>query len=325
MSLFARIYGLTLIYLGFIGTLTLFYFLPSNISNLLTSFSSLTGQIQLSPPTPALPLVSSSALFTKLNQYRTSQNLASFILDPNLCQSLGQFDRTASPSSNLFSRCPTCSQANIIQLNRQSTTNQILAQLISHPPTATTLNNPIFTHLCLSQSDLSLNLIFLVLYSPSTTISQFYPSPPPSPKEYPSISTQQLWQALTIYRQAHQVPELRQDPLLCLYAHKRLQDHLDKLAQNLPPDQYPDPDKYPLDAHHGFMADASSGYAFQTTQKNELAENLAYWPQAQSATQIIEWGWDSSTEGHRETQLSTRWTDVCLVSDQGIIVAIFGH
>jgi len=111
---------------------------------------------------------------------------------------------------------------------------------------------------------------------------------------------------------------------LCLYAQKRLQDHLTLIEKKTPPADYPNPDKYPLDSHQGFSVDAQSGYAFDVTQTQKLAENLAYFPNAQTATQIIEWGWDTSTEGHREAQLSNDYSKACLWGEAGFYVAIFG-
>jgi uncharacterized protein YkwD len=95
--------------------------------------------------------------------------------------------------------------------------------------------------------------------------------------------------------------------------------------QSTKPQEYPVPDKYPLDAHAGFAADADSGYVFEITGKNYVAENLAYWPSAQAATHVIEWGWDSSTEGHREAQLSNDFTHACITGQEGFYVAIFGR
>jgi uncharacterized protein YkwD len=90
-------------------------------------------------------------------------------------------------------------------------------------------------------------------------------------------------------------------------------------------EEYPNQSKYPLDNHAGFISDGESGYLFTTTEFNVVAENLAYWPTAQYASQVIEWGWDTSTEGHREAQLSTDYTHACLSGRNGFFVAIFGR
>ena len=95
--------------------------------------------------------------------------------------------------------------------------------------------------------------------------------------------------------------------------------------QDIPKEEYKNPDKYPLDAHAGFERDGDSGYLFEVTGFNAVAENLAYWPSAEYPNQVIEWGWDTSTEGHREAQLSDEYSHACLAGGDGFYVAIFAR
>lgn len=139
-----------------------------------------------------------------------------------------------------------------------------------------------------------------------------------------NFTQNELWQALVDYRHAHAKPDLLTDDKLCQYAQKRVFEHI-SLMQSKPKDSYKNPDKYPLDAHVGFEIDGDSGYLFEATGFKVVAENLAYWPTAQYPIQVIEWGWDTSTEGHREAQLSDEYTHACLVGQEGFYVAIFAH
>ncbi len=139
---------------------------------------------------------------------------------------------------------------------------------------------------------------------------------PRSPTPPPTISEANLYNALQDYRTANGRTHLVFEENLCVYARKRVQDHLKRL-ETLGPD-----DK-PLDAHAGFQRDADSGELFKITDMKAVAENLAYLPAYTTATQIIEWGWDSST-AHRDAQLSNDWTHVCLSGKYPFYVGIFG-
>lgn len=83
-------------------------------------------------------------------------------------------------------------------------------------------------------------------------------------------------------------------------------------------------DQEPLDAHAGFKRDADSGALFEQTGFSAVAENLAYLPDSMTATQIIEWGWDTSTS-HREAQLSNEWTHGCVVGTRPFYVGLFAR
>lgn len=85
-----------------------------------------------------------------------------------------------------------------------------------------------------------------------------------------------------------------------------------------------DSDQEPLDAHAGFKRDADNGVLFDRTGFPAVAENLAYLPDFRTATEIIEWGWDTSTS-HREAQLSNEWTHGCVVGTRPIYVGIFAR
>lgn len=139
-----------------------------------------------------------------------------------------------------------------------------------------------------------------------------------------SITEQQLWDALVDYRHAHTKPDLLKSEQLCSYARERVEEHITLLTTKTA-SEYSSKEKYPLDNHAGFARDGESGYLFDKTGFNVVAENLAYWPNAESAHQVIEWGWDTSTEGHREAQLSTDYSHACLTGREGFFVTIFGR
>lgn len=155
---------------------------------------------------------------------------------------------------------------------------------------------------------------------------QVFPSPTPLPTPYsllptlpptPTISEADLYNALQDYRTSNGRTHLVLEENLCLYARKRVEEHLKRLETL-------NPDDKPLDSHAGFQRDADSGELFKITDMKAVAENLAYLPAYSTATQIVEWGWDSST-AHRDAQLSNDWTHVCLSGKYPFYVGIFGH
>lgn len=129
----------------------------------------------------------------------------------------------------------------------------------------------------------------------------------------PTVSEESLIEALNSYRISHGISSLTGSETLCAYARKRVGELYDRYQKN--------PDN-PLDAHAGFEEDAKNGYLFEATGFNQIGENLAFTPSYSTATEIIEWGWDSS-EGHRNLQLSTDMTHVCLSGKHPIYVGIF--
>jgi hypothetical protein len=266
-----------------------------------------------------LPQTSPQILLTKINQYRTSASLPAFQTSDTLCAG---FSATTVNPANLLASCPECSHATLLSINMFAAPNSLLESLLADNSAKNTLNNRDLTHLCIGAQNDNLLLFFAQkLAAAPKSAPRVRVNATATPTH---ISEAELWQALTVYRQAQKRSTLNLNEKLCAYARKRVQDHL-ALMKEKPPEAYPVPDKYPLDGHAGFSADAASGYAFQVTGKNQLAENLAYWPTAKNGTQIIEWGWDTSTEGHRETQLSNDWSDACITGDQGFFVATFGR
>lgn len=143
---------------------------------------------------------------------------------------------------------------------------------------------------------------------PSPSLSTI-PTPAPIPNA--GISETDLWNALVNYRTSHnRTPAIREESL-CQYARKRVQQHLGRAD---------------LDNHSGFQADADSGALFSETGNSftQLGEVLAYLPNVQTATQVIEWGWDSSP-AHREGLLSNDSTHACIVGTSPFFVGILGH
>ena len=142
-------------------------------------------------------------------------------------------------------------------------------------------------------------------------ITNLSPTPPPA------ITEADLWNALTTYRQAHQMNSLVLEEPLCAYARARVKELEDRLPTLSVGDS-------PLDAHAGFKRDADSKKLFNDTGFPAVAENLAFLPKYINATEIIEWGWDSSSS-HRDTQLSNDWTHACIAGTFPFYVGIFAH
>jgi hypothetical protein len=270
-----------------------------------------------------LPHTSPSELAEVVNQIRSNYDLKSLTSDVSVCVS------TAENTHN-YTACSQCSHAAIIKISNRAYPEQIKKFLIEDTTALNAIASPDITHYCTTATEGMLTL-FIAKYdpdlikTPQTSISKPAGSisQVTKPKVIKNFSEEELWQALVNYRHAHQRTDLLRDENLCQYARKRVQDHLSQY-QTRSPEDYPVPDKYPLDAHEGFAADADSGLAFEMAGKNRLAENLAYWPGAEFANQIIEWGWDSSTEGHREAQLSENYSHACITGQDGFYVAIFG-
>lgn len=204
----------------------------------------------------------------------------------------------------------------------------------------------LFTLLALLVIFLSLGLYLPQLYAPIRPlfpehITRPWPSPSPSPTPSPTptptptsqtqsivetqtsteattiITEASLFQALSSYRATHNRTSIIYEPSLCSYAYKRLSQHQERfktLAEG----------ENPLDSHSGFQRDADSGAIFADTGFSSVGEVLAFLPQAQSATQVIEWGWDSSA-AHREGLLSNEMTHACVVGTSPFFVGILGR
>lgn len=276
----------------------------------------------------AIPQTSPDEIKVKINLYRESRGLPALRSDSKVCE-LNLSSDNPQATQQVLSACPTCTHTAIISVTQFISPNELLTLLINQDSANNNLLDEKASVLCVKEKDNSLTLIFARLSpagSVTPAVSNNFKKPElksatQTPKNY---SETELWQALVDYRHAHERSDLILDESICRYARKRVQDHL-SLIEDKKPSEYPNPDKYPLDAHQGFSSDASTGSAFEITGKNHLAENLAYWPDAQYANQIIEWGWDTSTEGHRETQLSNDWTHGCIAGGNGFYVAIFGY
>lgn len=142
-------------------------------------------------------------------------------------------------------------------------------------------------------------------------------------KNFPPISSQEVFDALNSYRQSHGVKKLATNDELCQYAQKRVAD---LVANN------------GLDDHAGFMRDFASSATIPEIIRqysgSRIAENLAYQNCrnmqtgdgfiAETGTAIIEWCFDSSTAGHKEAQLSSEFNHACVASQYGMFVVIFG-
>lgn len=267
----------------------------------------------IASPKPTMTPVDADVLMTAVNQFRSDTKMPVMKTDNQLCPILEAVQANpATFNQTVAKKCPSCAQIVTAVMDRHQGVNDILSYLSQDSTASAILNNRKLTSSCVKTSDDQIMILAAQKISP------------PSPQPVRNISDDELWQALAEYRQDHKMNDLTRDDKLCSYAKKRLADQLKLYQSKTPQSAYPVPDKYPLDAHDGFKKDADSGFVFEITGKHMVAENLAYWPNAQYGTHVIEWGWDSSTEGHRETQLSNDYDTACLTGSQGFFVAIFG-
>lgn len=275
--------------------------------------------------------VSPEAISSEINRIRQGENLANLNFEPSVCSQVSAqlvpwFDGGQMEQIEQKTLCQPCQSIAILGA-QNVLLPQLLFQTWEKDERTLEIIKGDFTHVC------SFNSRHNVL-----TILLNFSQPPATPKaqriieklpQIPSVkiknfTEEQLWEGLTNYRRANVRNDLEISEKLCSYARKRIQDHFD-MRESTKEDQYPIPEKYPLDAHSGFKKDGDSGYLFEATGFSVVAENLAYWPSAQYPHHVIEWGWDLSTEGHREAQLSNEWTHGCISGKDGFYVAIFGH
>lgn len=144
---------------------------------------------------------------------------------------------------------------------------------------------------------------------------------PPAPA-VPELSDDEVIAALNAYRRSHSREPLRVNPHLCTYAQKRVGDLVAFGG---------------LDGHAGFRADFAQSeppIGIREYDKPSIGENLAHQHCrnmqtgepffAETGTALIEWCFDSSTAGHREAQLSRKFSDVCVRHGERMYVVIFG-
>lgn len=140
---------------------------------------------------------------------------------------------------------------------------------------------------------------------------------------FPVISNTDVLIALNNYRASHGVHALVEESNLCNYASKRVQDLL--LVGG-------------LDGHEGFRNDFENNSVpdqLKNYKGTTIGENLAYQHCrnmkteesfiAESGAALIEWCFDSSTKGHREAQLNSKYNNVCVRNQDGYFVVIFGE
>ena len=305
------------------------FFKAVSFPKVVNRWLSLAGITIKPTPTVVHPILQTTPdqITQKINQYRLSHNLKELNRNPDICGGLTKPSLDAL-NKQITSVCPSCNHLAVITTPRYISPNELLTALIDQDSTNNTLLDPQSSLLCVIADNSSLYLIILRQSTvaknptlPPQVINEPIVKPNPPTKNF---SEDELWAALTEYRRANGRTALTKDEAMCVYARKRVQDQIKLMAEKKPAD-YPNPEKYPLDAHQGFISDADSRLAFDLTHQTHLAENLAYWPNAPYPNRVIEWGWDSSTEGHKETQLSNDWTVGCIADDAGFYVAIFGN
>ena len=101
----------------------------------------------------------------------------------------------------------------------------------------------------------------------------------------------ELQEAVNAYRQAHSVGTLLANDTLCSIAQKRAEELL-ALGR--------------LDGHAGM-----DKYAHEQQEFDNLSELLFGGVMPQIGIHIVEWGWDRSQTGHRESLLNPKWNFGC--------------
>lgn len=117
-------------------------------------------------------------------------------------------------------------------------------------------------------------------------------------------TSDELWAALNSYRRSQNLPEFVKSDVLCSIAQKRANE-LQALGK--------------LDDHVGF-----SKYAHEQQTYNSMEEIIQGGVIPLSGTHLVEWGWDRSITGHRETLQSREMTDGCAAVVGLFAVADFG-
>lgn len=117
-------------------------------------------------------------------------------------------------------------------------------------------------------------------------------------------TSEELNSALNSYRQAHNLPQFARNDVLCEIALKRANE-LKELGQ--------------LDSHAGFEKYARGQQTYDTM--DEIIQGGVI---PLSGVHLIEWGWDRSVTGHRDTLQSRELTDGCAAVSGLFAVAIFG-
>ena len=287
-----------------------------NLQTALSIKESLTDKISSNQ----ISYFSNPEIVTAIQKSRESIGLSPLVIDSQICQLSEPLFKASIIDSNLTLDdldifCSQCSQKAYITTEGNYNLENQPAWMDTQDITALTQDD--FTHMCIySQNEYVLVLLGNIINTPPVKES--------ASEEIRALdfTREQLWQALVDYRHAHTKSDLQQSDNLCNYASKRVAEHLDMYATKSK-EEYLNQDKYPLDAHAGFSRDGESGYVFEATGFNMVAENLAYWPTAQVPNQVIEWGWDTSTEGHKEVQLSEEYSHACIMGSGGFYVAIF--
>ncbi len=282
-------------------------------------------------PAKATMYYSSATEFQEaLNALRSKWGLNPYVSDTKTCDLVTAIAASVQKDAkSVVSTCKDCHKNMVLRLSNSASTQALVLELQSDEQVVAALKSSEYSHACVQSSGKELVTLLVSYFSqeemkPKIVERVITTTPAPvqviKPKNF---SESDIWLALSEYRKAHQRTTLEMDENLCVYARKRVDEHISMMATREEAD-YPNPDKYPLDAHEGFKRDGDSGSLFEITKRNLIAENLAYWPSAQYPNHVIEWGWDTSTEGHREAQLSNDFTHGCISGKDGFYVAIFG-
>lgn len=212
------------------------------------------------------------------------------------------------------------------------TTNGLFNYWDTNTDHQTLISNPELTQVGIATGSVQLEgknqgIVVAIFVKPQAVVTQRTMNKSSVSREkivFPEISNQSILDALNLYRSDHKVHPLVEDARLCQYAEKRVKDLVAFGS---------------LDEHAGFKKDFADPNNLPEPIKaypgGAIGENLAYQFCrnmttgdsfiAQTATALIEWCFDSSTKGHREAQLNSRYNAVCARHQDGYFVIIFGE
>lgn len=124
-----------------------------------------------------------------------------------------------------------------------------------------------------------------------------------APDDHMSTSDE-LFDAMNIYRKAHGLSTLQSDGVICTVAQNRLSEQI-QLGYS--------------DKHAGF-----SKYVQSQQEFNVMNEVLLTTSTPLTGTHIVEWAWDKSLTGHKEVISDPQWQYGCAATSNRFAVFVFG-
>lgn len=258
--------------------------------------------------------INPDTLFEMINQYRVAESHPALAFSDELCPvaqaalDLTEQDASLSPAIKL---CPNCRFTATLSVRGTYSESDIL-ESFQRDDRQTLLEDA--SSICIRKSMDTVAIAIGILGDGASGTSER----PPTLRDIPDT---EVVAAINAYRASHSSPQLVVNDHLCAYAQKRAGDLVTNGG---------------LDAHAGFRADFADGKyppQLEGYTGGRVGENLAHQycyrgsknVVANTGTALIEWCFDSSTDGHREAQLDPKYTAVCVRHAQNMYVVIFGE